>query len=341
VIRLELFEKVNSIIIPNYHSFWVNPIINKYFDGKMNSIEGTLILRKNKKEIFISHPFYYKEIKKQYGKKYIIENYKDGKEYSKLLQKYCKGTIGYNGKYNSVNMLSCMKKCFKGKKVKWKDVSEEIDANREIKSKNEIIKIQKAVIETKKVIKKIKNKLKKGISEKEIEILFRNEFEKNGFEMAFCIIAFGKNTLNLHHASGRTKLVEGPVLIDVGAKYEGYCADISESFWFGKKQTKIKTKYMRELNFVKDKLKIIENQLKPGIKAKELMKYCEGLAMPHALGHGLGLEEHDQPAGIGKYSNWKLKEGMILAIEPGTYLREFGIRVERDYLITKKGFKEL
>jgi len=220
------------------------------------------------------------------------------------------------------------------------DVSSELGESRSIKTKKEILKLKKTITETKKVIVKIRKKLKKGISEKEVEQLFRNKFEKDGYETAFCIVAFGNNTKNLHHISGTKKLVDGEILFDVGAKYKGYCADISESFWFGKIETKKKKDYERELRFVKDKLEIIENQMKPGVPANKLWKLCNGLNMPHALGHGIGLEEHDYPSAIGAKSTWKLKEGMILAIEPGTY-DMFGIRIERDYLITKKGFKEL
>jgi Xaa-Pro aminopeptidase len=336
---MELFKKVNCIIIPNYHNYWINPIINKYLPGEMNKSEGTLILRNKEKNIFISHPFYFKEIKKKYGKKLIVENYSDGKTYKILLQKYCKTKIGYNGKYNSVNMLNCMKGFFKGKKIKWIDVSSELDEQRTIKTKEEIKNISKACIETKKVLNKIIPKLKSGMSELDVESMFNEEFKKDGFETAFCIVAFGKNTLSLHHSPNKTKLIEGPVLIDVGAKYKGYCADISESIWFGKKETKLKKEYERELNFIKDKLEIVKNQLKAGIVASELWNICN-INMPHAIGHGLGLEEHDMPGAIGAKSTWKLKEGMVLAIEPGQY-NKFGIRVERDYLITKHGFKEL
>jgi Xaa-Pro aminopeptidase len=58
------------------------------------------------------------------------------------------------------------------------------------------------------------------------------------------------------------------------------------------------------------------------------------------LGHSIGLEEHDSLV-ISEQSDWILKEGMVLAIEPATYLKNFGIRVEKNYLITKNGFKKL
>jgi Xaa-Pro dipeptidase len=304
----------------------------------MNNFEGTLILRKNKKPVWISHPFNYTQAKKEFSKNLIVTNYEKNGDFEKIIKKYCGKKIGYDAKFTSVSGFKNLKKMLKGKILI--DVSKELGESRTIKTSEEILKIKKAVTETKKVIVLAKKKLKNGITEKEIEQFFKSNFEKDGFETAFCIVAFNQNTKNLHHVSGNKKLSEGEVLIDVGAKYDGYTADISESFWFGKTKSKQKTDYERELHFVKNKLEIIENRMKPGVIVKKLFELCTGLNMPHALGHGIGLEEHDYPSAIGKKSNWKLREGMILAIEPGTY-DKFGIRIERDYLITKKGCKEL
>jgi Xaa-Pro aminopeptidase len=131
-----------------------------------------------------------------------------------------------------------------------------------------------------------------------------------------------------------------PVLIDCGAKYKGYCADISESFWFGKKPSEeYKTAHCK----VECAIEAIEGKLKSGVKGKDLWKESEKYLkeLPHALGHGIGLEEHDAPGAISAKSNWTLKKGMILAIEPAIYSKKFGVRIERDYLILNKGFEEL
>jgi Xaa-Pro aminopeptidase len=84
---------------------------------------------------------------------------------------------------------------------------------------------------------------------------------------------------------------------------------------------------------------------KPGVEAKLLFENCEkvlGRKMMHALGHGIGLIVHDFPQRISATAEWKLSEGMCLAVEPVIYEKNFGgIRTEDNILITKSGFKRL
>ena len=332
---MQLFEKVDSTVITNFRSYQLNPIVNKYLGGDyFLDFEGILILKKKGKNIWLSHPFNYNQSKKLFSKKLIVKKYDTRKDLEIELTKGNGKKIGFDGRFMSVSSLKNLKKLMKGKRLI--DVSAELAKTREVKSKNEIKNLAMAVKETKKVIQKAKKKVKKGISEKEVADFFKNEFEKDGFGTAFCIVAFGENAKNLHHVPSEKKLTEGQILFDIGAKKNGYVADVSESFWFGKANED----YEKELFRVKVFLEKARQKIREGIKAKELWKEVKGLKLPHALGHGIGLEEHDIPSGIGEKSNWKLKTGMVLAIEVGEY-KKFGIRVERDYLVTKKGFEEL
>jgi Xaa-Pro aminopeptidase len=128
-------------------------------------------------------------------------------------------------------------------------------------------------------------------------------------------------------------------MIDCGAKYKGYCADITQSFWFGNKAPK---EYSQAREKVKQVLKTVEQKMQKGMKVKKLWKetLCLG-NLPHALGHGLGLEEHDPPGAIGEKSNWTLEEGSVVAIEPAIYNKKFGIRLEKSILMKKNGAVEL
>jgi Xaa-Pro aminopeptidase len=337
-----IFKKVNSVIIPNYKDYWVCPLINKYLPGSMQKYEGTLILLKNKKNVFISHPFNYQQAKKEYSKikNTTILTYNTGKDYKEILNKYCKGkSVGYYGKYITVGTLGCIKKYLKEKK--FIDVSKSIDENRIIKEKSEIRNIKKAVKITNEVLDLAIKKLKVGVSEKEIEKFINNKFDEEGVKTAFCIVAFSKNSTNLHHSPSNTKLKKNSaVLFDVGCNYNGYNSDISRSLFFGDKKSKEYFEYSAHKKIVEEAIKKIEEEMKSDIKASKLMEIIHW-EIPHALGHGLGLDVHDVPSGIGKKSNWKLKNGMVLAIEPGWYGKKYGIRIENNYLIIKNSCNKL
>jgi Xaa-Pro aminopeptidase len=321
------------IVLFNFLDYWTHPLVNKYLNGKGNEFEGILVLMPKGKNVWLSHPFNFTQAKTEFGKKLSVKKMGKG-TLAKVIG--AKRKVGYDGKFCTLNQLKSLRVSLKGKQLI--DASKEISQAKEIKSVEEIKKIKKAACETKKVLVKVRKKLKTGISEIEVEKFIRNEFEKDGYQTAFCIVSFGANTKNIHHVNGKKKLSEGPVLIDVGAKWKGYSADITESYWFGKKKD---ADYVREHKFVGDKLEIIENHLKEGVAAKDLWKLCKGLNMDFFLGHGIGVEVHDSPSSLGPKSNWKLAKGMVLAIEPATYTKRFGIRIERDYLITKNGFKKL
>ncbi len=347
---MKLWEKVDCVILRNFHYHFKDPTINKYLESEISEdFEGYLILFRNKKPIWISHPFNYTQIKKKLGKKAIVKNYQTKKDIESILKKNCGKKIGYNGRFLNSLSLVALKKLLKGKK--FIDVSEELENEREVKTKNEINNLRKATIATKKIIEKIKKQLKKGISEKEVEnkikqlIEEKNKKEKSNtnYSLSFSTIAFGKNTSNIHYTTGKTKLSCGAVLFDIGLKYDGYSSDISDSFWFGEKTGKDYEMYLKEKTKVENAIKEIEKILKEGTKAKDLYLIAKKSvgALPHAIGHGIGVEVHDQPAGIGEKSNFLLKERMVLAIEPAIYKKEFGIRIENNYLITKKGFTKL
>jgi Xaa-Pro aminopeptidase len=82
-------------------------------------------------------------------------------------------------------------------------------------------------------------------------------------------------------------------------------------------------------------------EILPGYKAQEAFQVADaslkkaGYKMVHSLGHGIGLRDHDFPAGISKKAKWTFKENMCLAIEPAIYTKQFGIRLE-DNIVVKK-----
>jgi len=348
-----LFEKCDAIVLKNFHSYWKDPLVNKYITtsdspsaSPSERFEGFLVLRKGKKPLWLSHPFNYAQAKEVISGAQVVE-FTSTESIKKILNKELKGCkrIGYNSRYYSVLGLKGLKKILKGKKLV--DATVPLEKSREIKTPTEIEYLKKAARETQSAVNEnLSGKIMGEIilegktSELDLAALIKRKFEKDGFECAFCIVAFGENTKNLHHSPTEKKLSSGPVLLDIGAKYKGYCADISESYWYGEGETK---EYSLARKKVTDCISRIEGMLKEGANSTELFKSAEKVVgkLPHSLGHGIGIEEHDLPHGISEKGNYSLKEGMTIAIEPGIYNKQFGIRIESDYLITKKGFEKL
>lgn len=342
VFFMQLWNKVDCVILRSFKDYWKDPLINKFLGKEASEeYEGILIFYKNKKPTWISHPFNFEQAKKEFGKTAIVNNYSTTKEIEKLIKENTGKRIGYNPRHQTVASFKTLKKLCRGKKLI--DVEKELGELREVKEKEEIKRISLAVKQTKKTLAHAIKYLKTGVTEKEIEKLIRDKISSDGFETAFCIVAFGENTANIHHAPTEKKLAAGPVMIDLGAKHKGYNADITETFYFGKGQNPFEEKkFEKEKKKVIQCIKEVEGLLKPGTSANELWKTTKILGkFPHALGHGIGIEVHDFPGGIGEASKFVLKEGMVLAIEPAVYNKKFGIRIENDYLITKKGFKKL
>ncbi|RLF50396.1 MAG: aminopeptidase P family protein, partial [Thermoplasmata archaeon] len=152
--------------------------------------------------------------------------------------------------------------------------------------------------------------------------------KKNAEEAFKTIVAFGKNSSMPHHMPSNKKFLF-PALIDMGARCESYCADITRTFM--KKKNK---KY----EIIEEALYLAIDSMEAGIKASQVYNKVEkfldrhGIKMIHALGHSIGIKVHDGLA-INKKANFEIKENMVFAIEPAAYFKKYGIRIEEDVLI--------
>ena len=135
--------------------------------------------------------------------------------------------------------------------------------------------------------------------------------------------------------------------MDFGANVNHYCSDMTRVVFYGHASDKMQEIYHIVLEA---QLKSI-NCLKPGVSTKEVDRkarehiekagYKE--AFMHSIGHGIGLEVHENPFfSTRDKKDLLLEEGMVITIEPGIYLPGIGgIRIEDTVLITKDGYKNL
>ncbi len=231
---------------------------------------------------------------------------------------------------------------------------------RAIKDEYEIESIQKAIDITKEGIINCMKKSEPEMYEYQIQAELEYIFLKNGvFIPAFnSIVAAGKNGATLHYTSNNQKVKKDDlILIDCGAEYNFYSADITRVFPpkrnFSEREKKL---YVPLLEIQEE----IIDSVRPGISLKDLneetndliakllikLKYIQDKKdlkkyYPHSVGHMLGLDTHDISM-IPRYMP-ELKDGMVLTIEPGIYIpkENIGIRIEDDILVTKNGYKNL
>ncbi len=223
---------------------------------------------------------------------------------------------------------------------------------RTIKNNQEINLIKRACEIGDFAFKKIIKKIKEGISEKELALKLEYLIKSKGADLSFkTIIAFGKNSSAPHHVTSSAKLEKGQIiLIDFGVKHENYCSDMTRTVFFGspsEKQIKI---YETVLEAQNKAINFINLSIKNGksIKAAEVDKMARDYilskgypSIPHSLGHGIGLDVHENPH-LSPKSKEVLKEGMVFSIEPGIYIPGFGgVRIEDLYVFERGGLKQI
>lgn len=217
------------------------------------------------------------------------------------------------------------------------------------KQSDEILKLKKACRMAAQAFEEVKPMIKTGMTEDEVRVKMALALTKRGADsIPFNIVCFGENTADAHHTPSKTRKLraEEPVLMDFGCFYEGYTSDMTRSWWHGKKEPAEYTKIW----------KIVEAARRAGVKAlragatagaiddasrQVIEKAGYGKEFFHTTGHGIGLQEHDQPI-LRAGDKTPLQENFVVTVEPGIYFDgRWGIRLEDSFLVTQTGCKKL
>jgi Xaa-Pro aminopeptidase len=215
-----------------------------------------------------------------------------------------------------------------------------------IKTPDEISKIEKACKLGDKTFDYILKKIHLGITEKEVAQEIDSFMEKNGGKPSFpTIVAFGKNSANIHNVPTNNRLAENQIiLLDLGVNLNGYCSDMTRTIFSGKPTSKQKEMYETVLLAQQKAINILVSTRKASevdMAARDFIVSKGYPTIPHSVGHGIGTEVHELPHIFPK-SKDILEEGMVFSIEPGIYLLGFGgIRIEDLVVLTKNGLKIL
>ena len=235
------------------------------------------------------------------------------------------------------------------KKIKIIPTPSKISHLRIIKNDQEIKILKKAAQITDQCISHLLKIIKPGLYEWDLVIEIEHFFKthkcrQTSFEP---IVASGPNSSKPHHQSSNRQKIKtnAPLLIDLGCEYQGYNSDLTRTFFINKVNSRLKTIYnivleaqLEAISFVKPGLKTIALD---NIARKIISQKGYGDYFTHSLGHGFGLEIHEDPL-INNRHNIELKPKMTITIEPGIYLPGYGgVRIEDMVLVTDTGYEVL
>jgi Xaa-Pro aminopeptidase len=219
-----------------------------------------------------------------------------------------------------------------------------VESLRSIKEEKEIKLIEEAASLADATVEYANAILQPGKTERELawelERFLRGKgSERLPFEI---IVASGPNAALPHAPSTDRPILRGePLIIDLGARVNGYCSDITRTLFLGEPDETL----VRIYQIVEEAQLAALEKLRVGMGGEEVYQLAKevieqagyGEAFGHGLGHGIGLDSHEKPR-LGLNSTDILAEGMIFTLEPGIYLAGWGgVRIEDMVLLDKSG----
>jgi len=189
--------------------------------------------------------------------------------------------------------------------------------------------------------------LRPGTSERRLALALQAALADQDVEPGFPIImASGPSAAQPHAVPGSRLLADGDMLkIDMGARFEGYCSDLTRTIFVGEPTDRFREVY----GLVLQAQEAAVAAARPGLVARELDQVARDLIVAggygaefgHGLGHGVGLQVHEGPR-VSSKSEDVLASGMVITIEPGIYVEGWGgVRIEDTVLMTETGSEVL
>ncbi|MBC7320800.1 aminopeptidase P family protein [bacterium] len=222
-----------------------------------------------------------------------------------------------------------------------------LDSIRAIKDEEEINLIKKSAEIADLAFMHLKSFIKPGVKEQDLVAEFSYFVRKKGATVSFePIILYGEASSLPHGIPGSREIKsDGILLIDYGAKYNGYCSDATRTFFLGKPSKE----YSKIYNIVLRALETAKSIIKPGVPVSEVDRTAREIITKegfgdnfiHSTGHGVGLEIHEYPR-LAEGDGALIEKGMVLTVEPGIYIKGFGgVRIEDLVVVTDSGIEVL
>jgi Xaa-Pro aminopeptidase len=260
---------------------------------------------------------------------------------------------GSNGKVrialeDTMNLARYMKLCEACKAYSFEPASDSINTCRMVKDDAELARLAKAEAIGDAAFSYILDRIKPGITEAEIALELEFYMKRQGASrLSFDTIAASGPNSSMPHAQVTNRRVEKGdfVTMDFGCVYQGYCSDMTRTVAVGTPTEEMKKVYqivldanLRAMDSIREGVRCSEIDA----VARDYIRDCGyGAYFGHGLGHGVGLDIHEEPRFSPK-CDVITRENMVITDEPGIYLPgRFGVRIEDLVVVKKDGFETL
>lgn len=319
---------------------------NRFYFTRFESSFGAVVLSRDER-IFITD-FRYETEARQNAADFEIIISTFAEFYGRIAETLAKlgaKTVGYEESM-SVGEFREFKEALKAFKLRPADAV--IEAKRAIKTEEEIGFIKRAQAIAESALKKAISAAKPGMTERELmaEINYNmvvGGADKYSFET---ITAFGANSAQPHHHPSDVKLERDDlILVDMGAKYRGYCSDMTRTFCLGDPGEKLAKVY----EIVKSAQEYAIQNIKAGMTCNDADALAReyitangyGDCFGHSFGHGVGIDIHEFPR-VGSGTEIVLQPNMVITAEPGIYVPELGgVRIEDMLVVKQDGVEDI
>ena len=340
--RLSLIrEKMNGAGID---AILVTDEINQHYLSEFEFQDGMLLITQKNAYLITDFRYYEMALKGANPEFQVVQP--EGNRMSFLSNAFLKDgcrKIGFEGNTLSYNAYNAYSKQFQDMELI--SVGDMLDEARQIKDGAEIEYMQKAQDIADAAFSHVINMLTPDMTEIEVAAEIEYAIRRGGADgVSFSTIAVSGDASALPHGTPRNvKLRRGFLTMDFGAKYKGYCSDMTRTVCIGRADSAMKKLYNTVLSAQLAALDF----LREGVDAAEADKVARDIidanpeykgAFGHSLGHSVGLLVHESPMLSPRAKGRALRVGEILTVEPGIYLfGKYGCRIEDMVKIEKDG----
>ncbi len=327
----------------------ITSIINRQYFTSFRSSDGILVITREKSVLFVDFRYY--EQAKEKVKDVQVELLTATSVQLRKLRDECKlKKIGMESSKMTVTEYIKYQAIFDSTEIAFDNKTNILIENlRRYKDNEELEAIHHAQSFAERAFYDIIKFIKPGKSEREIAA--RLEFvmkcsgsEENAFPV---MVSCGKNTAYPHHTPTDNKVKNGDfIVMDFGAKYNGYCSDMTRTVALGNVSNEMRNIY----DIVLKSQKLALAKIKPGVLCKDVDTVARdyitqkgyGEYFGHSLGHAVGMEVHESPFFSPQSQISHCRVGHVMTVEPGIYIPDkFGVRIEDMVYIGQDNVKNL